>query len=92
MKAYPFNSKTVKMEGKFRVQTESKHKFTVATIYVTSDYGDCFLSSETGKGRVSINLNKINISLENSTHSQQRMQSSIISWTDMHRSLTDLES
>ncbi|XP_046858634.1 uncharacterized protein K02A2.6-like [Xenia sp. Carnegie-2017] len=70
VKAYPFNSKTpVKMEGKFRVLAESKHKFTVATIYVTSDDGGCLLSSETAQelGLVSINLNKINTSPENST-------------------------
>ena len=50
VKAYPFNSKTpVRMEGKFRALVESKHKFTVASIYVTSEDGGCLLSSETAQ-------------------------------------------
>ena len=62
VKAYPFNSdKPVKMEGKFRALAESKHKFTVATIYVTSEDGGCLLSSETAQelGLVSLHLNQI---------------------------------
>ena len=44
MKDYLLNSTTpVKMEGKFRVLAESKHKFTVATVYVTSDNGGCLV-------------------------------------------------
>ena len=63
VKAYPFNSSTlVKMKGKFRVLAESKHKFTVATVYVISDDGGCLLSSETAQelGLVSLHLNQIN--------------------------------
>ena len=63
MKAYPFLSTTpVKMEGKFRVLAESKHKFAVATVYVTSDDGGCLLSSETAQkvGLVSLHLNQVN--------------------------------
>ena len=63
VKAYLFNSTTpVKMERKFRVLAESKHKFTVAIVYVTSDDGGCFLSFETAQefGLVSLHLNQIN--------------------------------
>ena len=63
VKAYPFNSdKPVKMEGKFRAVAESKHKFTVATIYVTSEDGGCLLSSETAQelGLVSLHHNQMN--------------------------------
>ena len=59
VKAYPFNSdKPVKMEGKCRALAESKHKFTVATIYVTSEDGGCLLSSDTAQelGLVSLHL------------------------------------
>ena len=50
------------MEGKFRVLAESKHKFTVATAYVTSDDGGYLLSSETAQelGQVSFHLNQTN--------------------------------
>lgn len=49
------------MEGKFRVLAESKHKFEVATIYVTSDDGSCLLSSDTAQELVllSFHLNQI---------------------------------
>ena len=48
------------MEGKFRVLAESKHKFAVATIYVTSDDGGCLLSSDTAQELVlSFHLNQI---------------------------------
>ena len=63
VKAYPFNSdKPVKMEGKFCALAESKHKFTVATIYVSSEDGGCLLSSETVQelGLVSLHLNQMN--------------------------------
>ena len=62
VKAYPFNSdKPVKMEGKFRTLAESKHEFTVASIYVTSEDGGGLLSSETTQelGLVSLHLNQI---------------------------------
>ena len=75
VKAYPFNSdKPVKMEGKFRVLAESKHKFTVATIYVTSEDGGCLLSSETAQelGLVSLHLNQMN---KNTTNAEQQTQS-----------------
>ena len=63
VKAYPFNAKKpVKMEGKFRALVESKHKFTVTTIYVTSEDGGCLLSSETAQelGLVSLHINQLN--------------------------------
>ncbi len=63
VKAYPFNAeKPVKMEGKFRALVESKHKFTVTTIYVTSEDGGCLLSSETAQelGLVSLHINQLN--------------------------------
>ena len=63
VKAYPFNSdKPVKMEGKFSALAESKHKFTVATICVTSEDSGCILSTETAQelGLVSLHLNQIN--------------------------------
>ena len=76
VKAYPFNSdKPVKMEGKFRALAESKHKFTVATIYVTSEDGGCLLSSEIAQelGLVSLHLNQMNkntANAEQQTHSK----------------------
>ncbi|CAB4005816.1 uncharacterized protein K02A2.6-like [Paramuricea clavata] len=76
VKAYPFNSdKHVKMEGKFRALAESKHKFTVAKIYVTSEDGGCLLSSETAQelGLVSLHLNEINKNTT-STSSEQPSQ------------------
>ena len=50
------------MEGKFCVLAESKHKFTVGTLYVISDDGGCLLSSETAQkvGLVSLHLNQVN--------------------------------
>ena len=74
VKAYPFNSdKPVKMEGKFRALAESKHKFTVATIYVTTEDGGCLLSSEMAQelGLVSLHLNQINKNTT-STNSEQQ--------------------
>ena len=74
VKAYPFNSdKPVKMEGKFRALAESKHKFTVATIYVTTEDGGCLLSSETAQELVlfSLHLNQINKNTT-STNSEQQ--------------------
>jgi hypothetical protein len=75
VKAYSFNSdKPVKMEGKFRALAESKHKFTVATIY-TSEDGSCLLSSETAQelGLASLHLNQINKNTT-STSSEQPSQ------------------
>ena len=75
VKAYPFNSdKPVKMEGKFRALAESKHKFTVATIYVTSEDGGCLLSSDTAQelGLVSLHLNQMN---KNTTNAEQQTHS-----------------
>ena len=74
VKAYPFNSdKPVKMEGKFRALAESKHKFTVATIYVTSEDGGCLPSSETAQelGLVSLHLNQINKETASNNSEQQ---------------------
>ena len=61
------------MEGKFRALAESKHKFTVATIYVTTEDGGCLLSSETAQelGLVSLHLNQINKNTT-STNSEQQ--------------------
>ena len=55
------------MEGKFRALVESKHKFTVATIYVTSEDGGCLLSSKTAQelGLVSFHLNQMNANKSN---------------------------
>jgi hypothetical protein len=63
------------MEGKLRALAESKHKFTVATIYVTSEDGGCLLSSETAQelGLVSLHLNQINKNTT-STSSEQPSQ------------------
>ena len=60
------------MEGKFRALAESKHKFAVATIYVTIEDGGCLLSSETAQelGLVSLHLNQINKNTT-STNSEQ---------------------
>ena len=76
VKACPFNSgKPVKMEGKFRPLADSKHKFTVATIYVTTEDGGCLLSSETAQefGLVSLHLNQIN---KNTTSTNSEQQTS----------------
>jgi hypothetical protein len=72
-KAFPFNSdKPVKMEGKFRALAESKHKFTDATIHVTSEDGGCLLSSETAQElRLgSLHLNRINKNTSSSSSEQ----------------------
>ena len=52
----------------------SKHKFSVATIYVTSEDGDCLLSSETAQelGLVSSHLNQMN---KNTTKAEQQTHS-----------------
>ena len=68
VKAYPFNSKTpVRMEGKFRALVKSKDKFTVATIYVTSEDGGCLLSSKSAQELelVSFHLNQMNANKSN---------------------------
>jgi hypothetical protein len=71
VKAFPFDSdKPAKMEGKFRALAESKHKFMVATIYVTSEDGGCLLSSETAQELGSLHLNKINKNTSSSSSEQ----------------------
>jgi hypothetical protein len=89
VKAYPFNSdKPVKMEGKSSALAESKHKFTVATMYVTSEDSGCILSTETAQelGLVSLHLNQIRTPpqlVQNHHHNSNRIQmtkSSNIFW------------
>ena len=88
VKAYHFNSdKLVNMEGKFRALAESKHKFTVATIHVTSEDGGGLLSSEAVHELQLVSLHLNQMSMNTAKAEQQPISNTHVNDKNLQRIL-----